>query len=296
MERLGLGYDALSKRNPPLVYCSISGYGQTGPLREKPGYDAVMQGEGGWMGLTGEPDGMPMKVGASLADIFTGMMASEGILAALYRREKEGRGERVDVALFDSVVATLCYQAQGYLMTGESPHRLGNRHSSLTPYETFRTSDGHVIIGVGNDSLWKRFCAAVGRPDLDTPELEKNSSRVERYEDVKRRLDPLFASRTTAEWLELLEAAGIPVGRVRDVREVFANPQIESRRMRIEVEHSRLGPIPLTGSPIKLSLSEEKKHEPPPVLGEHTLSVLKDRLRMSPAEIERLRDKGVFGS
>jgi formyl-CoA transferase/CoA:oxalate CoA-transferase len=296
MDRLGLGYDALSARNPRLVFCSISGYGQTGPMREKPGYDAVMQGEGGWMGLTGEPSGMPMKVGASLADIFTGMMASEGILAALYRREKEGRGERIDVALFDSVIATLCYQAQGYLLTGETPRRLGNRHSSLTPYETFRTSDGHVIIGVGNDSLWKRFCAAVAREDLARPEFERNSSRVERYEELRGLLDPLFASRTTEEWVSLLEGAGIPVGRVRDVAEVFENPQIAARRMRIEVDHSRLGRIPLTGNPIKLARAGEERLQAPPVLGEHTASILKGRLAMSDAEIESLRARGVFGS
>jgi crotonobetainyl-CoA:carnitine CoA-transferase CaiB-like acyl-CoA transferase len=296
MERLGLGYEALSKRDRRLVYCSISGYGHTGPLREKPGYDAVMQGEAGWMGLTGEPEGMPMKVGASLADIFTGMMASEGILAALYRREKTGEGEHVDVALFDSVVATLCYQAQGYLMTGELPRRLGNRHSSLTPYETFRTSDGHVIVGVGNDSLWKRFCAAVGRPDLDTPDLAANASRVERYDELKRRLDALFASKTTEEWLSLLERAGIPVGRVRNVAEVFENPQIESRRMRLEVDHPKLGKLPLTGNPIKLAHARERSHAAPPMLGEHTESVLREYLGMDPSRIESLRAKGVLGS
>jgi crotonobetainyl-CoA:carnitine CoA-transferase CaiB-like acyl-CoA transferase len=296
MERLGLGYEAVSKRNPRLVYGSISGYGQTGPLRDKPGYDAVMQGEGGWMGLTGDPEGMPMKVGASLADIFTGMMAGEGILAALYRRERTGEGERVDVALFDSVVATLCYQAQGYLMTGEVPRRLGNRHSSLTPYETFATADSHVIVGVGNDSLWKRFCHAVGRIDLDRPEFATNASRVERYEELRRALDPLFRSKKTSEWLAALDGAGIPAGRVRTVGEVFDNPQIEDRRMRLDVLHPKLGTLALTGNPIKLGRSgERERHRPPPMLGEHTEAVLRERLGIAEGELGALRAKGVFG-
>jgi len=302
MDRLGLGYDALRAKNPRLVYCSISGYGQSGPLRERPGYDAVIQGEGGWMGLTGEPRGMPMKSGASLADIFTGMMAGEGILATLYRREKTGEGGYIDVALFDSVVATLCYQAQGFLMTGETPQRLGNRHSSLTPYETFATADGHVIAGVGNDSLWKRFVRAVQDPALDDPRYEINVSRVAHYDELKARLAPLFAARTTGEWIALLEDAGIPVGRVRDVREVFSNPQIEPREMRIEVHHPKLGKLPLTGNPIKIGkigrMKEESRarHEPPPMLGEHTDTVLGERLGMDAETLRALRAKGVFGS
>jgi crotonobetainyl-CoA:carnitine CoA-transferase CaiB-like acyl-CoA transferase len=298
MDRLGLGYEILRGRNPRLVYCSISGYGQSGPLRERPGYDAVMQGEGGWMGLTGESNGMPMKVGASLADIFTGMMAGEGITASLYRRERTGEGAFIDVALFDSVISTLCYQAQGYLMTGETPRRLGNRHSSLTPYETFATSDGHVIAGVGNDSLWKRFVRAVDAPALEDSRFDVNADRVARYDELKRLLDPLFASRATGEWVALLEEAGIPVGRVRDLREVFENPQIEPRKMRIEVDHSRLGKLPLTGNPIKVGNpgAEAVAHLPPPVLGEHTEAVLSDRLGMSAETLRDLRAKGIFGS
>jgi crotonobetainyl-CoA:carnitine CoA-transferase CaiB-like acyl-CoA transferase len=295
MDRLGFGYEELSKRNPSLVYCSISGYGQTGPLRHRPGYDAVMQGEGGWMGLTGEPDGMPMKVGASLADILTGMMACEGILASLFRREKTGEGDRVDVALFDSVLATLCYQAQGYLMTGENPERLGNRHSSLAPYETFRTSDSFVIVGVGNDELWKKFVAAVDRPELDVPELAINAERVARYEELRALLEPVFASRSTDAWIELLDGAGIPVGRVRKVSEVFDNPQVEARQMRVSVRHPKLGELPLAGNPVKLASAGEREHTAPPMLGEHTESVLKARLDLDDDTIRALRENGVFG-
>jgi len=295
MDRLGVGYETLKSLYPSLIYCSISGYGQTGPLRERPGYDAVMQGEAGWMGLTGEPEGMPMKVGASLADIFTGMMASEGILAALYRKEKSGKGERVDVSLFDSVVATLCYQAQGYLMTGTDPKRLGNRHSSLAPYETFRTSDSYVIVGVGNDRLWQRFLSVVECPELDEAELERNAGRVEHYHELRALLEPLFESKTTDEWVQLMDDSGIPVGRVRKVSQVFENPQIEARNMRLTVEHPKLGALPLTGNPIKLSEAGECDPTPPPMLGEHTESVLRDRLGIDDETLERLRGHGVFG-
>lgn len=295
MDRLGLGYESASEVNPAIVYCSVSGYGQTGPFREKAGYDAVMQGEGGWMALTGEPEGMPMKVGASLADIFTGMMAAEGILAALYRRERTGKGERIDVALFDSVMATLCYQAQGYLMTGALPKRLGNRHPSLAPYETFATADSHVIVGVGNDALWKKFCAAVD-PSLDEPRFEKNADRVRGYDELRLRLDGLFRSRTTEEWVRLLESAGIPVGRVRNVREVFDNPQVRARGMRIEVNHPKLGKLPLTGNPIHMSRDAEGETIlPPPLLGEHTEDVLRDKLGLDEVRLRSLRKKGVFG-
>ena len=296
MERLGFDYESLKERHPALIYCSLSGYGQTGPLRERPGYDAVMQGEGGWMGLTGEPDGMPMKVGASLADIFTGMMGCEGILASLYRREKTGEGERIDVSLFDSVLATLCYQAQGYLMTGDVPTRLGNRHSSLTPYETFRTKDSYVIIGAGNDSLWKRLVAVAELAPLDVPEFEINSDRVMRYGELRALLQPIFASKTTDVWVEILDEAGIPVGRVRNVAEVFANPQVEPRNMRLSVDHPKLGALPLTGNPIKLSEAGERDHLPPPMLGEHTESVLRERLGVDDQTLRRLRENGVFGS
>lgn len=296
MARLGLDYEALSSKHPALVYCSVSGYGQTGPLSQRPGYDAVMQGEGGWMALTGEPEGAPMKVGASLADIFTGMMASEGILAALYRREKSGKGEYVDVALFDSVMATLCYQAQGYLMTGDVPRRLGNRHSSLAPYETFETSDGHVIVGVGNDSLWRRFCDAVGEDAPDEAEFATNEDRVHHYEALRARLEPLFRSRSTTDWVTLLESSGIPVGTVRNVAQVFENPQVEARHMRLEVEHPKLGRLPLTGNPIKLKRSTEREHLPPPMLGEHNESVLRERLLMSDETLSALRDDGVLCS
>jgi crotonobetainyl-CoA:carnitine CoA-transferase CaiB-like acyl-CoA transferase len=294
MDRLGFGYEQLKNDYSKLVYCSISGYGHTGPLSERPGYDAIMQGEAGWMHLTGEPDGPPFKVGASLADIFTGMMAAQGITSALYERTQTGLGRKVDVALFDSVVASLCYQAQGFLLTGEEPHRLGNRHPSLTPYETFETADGFVTVGVGNDALWRRFLKAVERPDLDQPKFETNALRVENHEELKSLLVDLFKGAPTDAWLEKLEAAGIPVGSVRSIPEVFSNPQIEPRRMLVELEHPALGPMKVTGNPIKVEGVDERTPLPPPLLGQHTEEVLRDKLKLDDAEIARRRESGAI--
>ena len=294
LERLGFGYPQIEADFPGLVYCSISGYGHTGPLSERPGYDAVMQGEAGWMHLTGEPEGEPLKVGASLADVFTGMMAGQGILAALFDRTRTGRGRKVDIALFDSVVSTLCYQAQGYLLTGREPERLGNRHPSLTPYETFETEDGHLILGVGNDGLWQRFCVAVGRPDLDEPRFRTNAQRVENHPELESLLQDFFKTMPTRHWVEVLESAGIPVGRVRSVSEVFQNPQVEPRQMLIEAEHPAVGPMKMTGNPIKLSGSGQRTTSPPPLLGQHTEDVLSSRLKLSLEQIERLEKAGAI--
>ena len=294
MERLGFGYEDIKERHPKLVYCSISGYGHTGPLSERPGYDAIMQGEAGWMHLTGEPDGSPFKVGASLADIFTGMMAAQGITSALYERTLSGLGKKIDVALFDSVVASLCYQAQGFLLTGDEPHRLGNRHPSLTPYETFETADGYVTVGVGNDSLWNCFCKAVDRPDLNQPKYETNALRVQNHGELKALLEALFRAEPTSFWLGTLESAGIPVGSVRSIAEVFSNPQIEARRMLLEIEHPAVGPMKVTGNPIKVHGCDERTPLPPPLLGQHTEQVLRNRLKLDGKQIEALRESGAI--
>ena len=273
LARLGFAPAEVQGRHPRLIWCSVSAYGQYGPLSSKPGYDAVMQGEAGWMGLTGPPEGPPTKLGASLADICAGMMASSGILAALFARERDGRGRRVDVALFDSVVATLCYQAQGYLLTGEEPVRSGNNHPSLTPYESFEAADGHVIVAVGNDALWKRFCA-VAAPELDRPEFEKNPDRVHRRSELRALLEPVFRSREVAEWEGLLDEAGIPVGRVRSVAEILNSPQLRARGMVVDREHPSIGSLRLVGSPVQFDGENHTASLPPPLRGEHTGEVL----------------------
>ncbi len=273
LARLGFAPEDVQRRHPRLVWCSVSAYGQYGPLSSKPGYDAVMQGEAGWMGLTGPPEGPPTKLGASLADICAGMMASSGILAALFARERDGRGRRVDVALFDSVVATLCYQAQGYLLTGEEPVRSGNNHPSLTPYESFEAADGHVIVAVGNDTLWKRFCA-VAAPELDRLEFEKNPDRVRLRSELRGLLEAVFRSRGVAAWERLLDEAGIPVGRVRSVAEILNGPQLRARGMVVDREHPVIGSLRLVGSPIQFDGANHTASLPPPLKGEHTDGVL----------------------
>ncbi|MCY3745937.1 MAG: CoA transferase [Acidobacteria bacterium] len=273
LARLGFAPEEVQGRHPRLIWCSVSAYGQYGPLSSKPGYDAVMQGEAGWMGLTGPPEGPPTKLGASLADICAGMMASSGILAALFARERDGRGRRVDVALFDSVVATLCYQAQGYLLTGEEPVRSGNNHPSLTPYESFEAADGHVIVAVGNDALWKRFCE-VAAPELDRPEFEKNPDRVRHRAELRGLLEAVFRARGVAEWERVLDEAGIPVGRVRSVAEILNSPQLEARGMVVDREHPAIGSLRLVGSPVQFDGENHTAPLPPPLRGEHTEDVL----------------------
>ena len=282
MARLGFSPEAVQSRNPRLVWCSVSAYGQYGPLSSKPGYDAIMQGEAGWMGLTGPPEGPPTKLGASLADICAGMMASSGILAALFARERDGRARRVDVALFDSVVATLCYQAQGYLLTGEEPPRSGNNHPSLTPYESFEAADGHVIVGVGNDALWKRFCATAA-PELDRPEFEKNPDRVRRRPELRGRLEPVFRSREVGQWERLLDEAGVPVGRVRTVADILNSPQLRARGMVVEREHPSVGTLRLVGSPIQFDGRNHTAARPPPLRGQHRDQIL-DSIAPAPTE------------
>ncbi len=273
LARLGFAPEEVQGRHPGLIWCSVSAYGQYGPLSSKPGYDAVMQGEAGWMGLTGPPEGPPTKLGASLADICAGMMASSGILAALFARERDGCGRRVDVALFDSVVATLCYQAQGYLLTGEEPVRSGNNHPSLTPYESFEAADGHVIVAVGNDALWKRFCE-VAAPELDRPEFEKNPDRVRHRAELRGLLEAVFRARGVAEWERMLDEAGIPVGRVRSVAEILNSPQLKARGMVVDREHPAIGSLRLVGSPVQFDGENHTAPLPPPLRGEHTEDVL----------------------
>lgn len=275
MTRLGFPPDRVMERHPRLVWCSVSAYGQYGPLASLPGYDAIMQGEAGWMALTGPPDGPPTKVGASLADICAGMMAGSGILAALFARERDGRGRRVDVALFDSVVATLCYQAQGALLTREEPARSGNTHPSLTPYESFEAADGHVIVGVGNDPTWKRFCAATA-PELDRPEFATNPGRVRRRPELRALLEPVFRARQVAAWEQRLGEAGVPVGRVRRVSEILGSPQLQARGMVVERDHPTVGALRLVGNPIQFDGAPRTAALPPPIRGQHTEQVLRE--------------------
>ncbi len=296
MERLGLGYPAMAALNPKLVYCSISGFGQTGPERERPGYDAVVQGESGIMSVTGFPDGPPTKVGVSMADLVAGLLAFQGILLALRVAERTGRGQWVDIALLDGQVSLLTFQAGAFFATGKSPTRKGNLHPMITPYETYKTADGYVIIAVGNDGMWRKFCPMVGLP-LSGPEAEKFSTsakRVERREELAAILIPQIARRTTAEWLADLRAAEIPCGEVRSIGDVLADPQVLFRGMVQEVDHPTLGPIKTTGIPVKLSETPGRITTAPPLLGANTDEVLSRTLGMSAEEIAELRRSGAL--
>ncbi len=292
MARLGLDAGALTAKYPRLVYCSISGFGQTGPRAKEPGYDAVMQGEGGLMSITGPPEGPSYRLGVAIADIVTGMFAAQGVTAALFARERTGRGQIVDIAMLDSVAALLTYQAGIHFATDTAPGRLGNRHPTIVPYETFAASDGEFVLAVGNDELWRRFC---GVAELDLGErFATNRQRVGGYEQLRPILAERLASRTRSAWIAALTGAGVPCGSVRDLSELFADPQVAARAMVEEVTHATLGPIRVLGTPLKLSDTSASIHAAPPVLGQHTMSILTNDLQLAPEAIEALRAKGVI--
>ena len=294
LDRLGFSCADVRRRHPRIVYASISGYGADGPLGGRPGYDAVLQGEGGLMSLTGAPDGPPYKVGASLVDVLAGMTAFQGIVLALLRRERTGEGGRVDVSLLESLLPTLTYHTATYLLAGQTPARLGNRHPNLAPYEAFEARDGHVIVGVGSESLWRGFCAAIGDAGLaGDPRFATNAQRVTNYDALRDILVPVLRSRTVAAWLEGLEAAGIPCGRVRTVGEALDSGQVAARGLLLEVDHPALGRGRYGGSPIHLDGAGRGSRLPPPLLGQHTAEVLRERLGLEVDGVEALRREGV---
>jgi crotonobetainyl-CoA:carnitine CoA-transferase CaiB-like acyl-CoA transferase len=294
LDRLGFSHDAVRARRPRVVYASISGYGAEGPWGGRPGYDAVVQGEGGLMSITGAADGPPFKVGASLVDVLAGMSAFQGILLALLRRQSTGEGGRVEASLLESVLPTLTYHASTWLLAGQVPARLGNRHPSLAPYETFATSDGHVIVGVGSEPLWRSFCGILGRDDLAAdPRFDTNARRVANYDALRAVLAPILLSRTEGDWTTALGEAGIPCGRVRTVAEALANPQVEARGLLLEVDHPRAGRGRYVGSPIALDGSGRGSRRPPPLLGQHTEEVLGEWLGLSAEAVGDLRREGV---
>ena len=290
MTRLGLDHETLASRFARLIYCSISGFGQTGPRRDQPGYDAVMQGEGGLMSITGEPDGPPLRLGVAISDIVSGMFAAQGITMALLARARTGRGQHVDIGMLDSTAALLTYQAAICFATGASPTRLGNRHPTIVPYETFRAADGDLVLAVGNDALWRSFCAVVGLAALaDNDRFATNRARVSHYDELKPLIDSRLRTRSRADWIEQLTAAGVPCGSVRDVGDVLGDPQLEAREMVAVVEHATLGSLRMLGVPIKLSATPGSVRTAPPTLGQHTTTILEEDLRISGEEIERLR-------
>jgi crotonobetainyl-CoA:carnitine CoA-transferase CaiB-like acyl-CoA transferase len=292
LTKLGLDYASLAARFPRLVYCSVSGFGHTGPRAKEAGYDAVIQAEGGLMSITGAADGPPYRLGVAIADIVSGMFAAQGITAALFARERTGRGQEVDVSMLDSVVALLTYQAGIYFATGAAPPRLGNRHPTIVPYETFRASDGDFVVAVGNDDQWQRFCRVTGFAAADR--FGTNRDRVTHYAELKPALDRCLAGAPRAHWIDALKAAGVPCGSVRDLHDVFTDPQTLARDMLVELEHKTAGLLKVTGTPLKFSETPGSVRTAPPLLGEHTTAVLTGDLGMDDARVGALRAKGVI--
>jgi crotonobetainyl-CoA:carnitine CoA-transferase CaiB-like acyl-CoA transferase len=298
LQRYGLGYEDLKKLNPRLIYCSVTGFGQTGPYKERPGYDFMIQGMGGMMSVTGEPDdkpgGGPQRAGVPIADIITGMYASIAVCAALAHRAQSGEGQQLDLALLDSQIALLAYQNTNYFATGKPPRRIGNLHPNIVPYQPFRCADGEVILACGNDNLYRKFCAAAGCGELaQDPRFATNGKRVENREELTRLLGAIFAKRTKKEWVELLDAAGVPNGPINDIAQVFDEPQVKARGVRIEAAHPVAGTVPMVASPMRFSGTPLEHKTPPPMLGEHTDEVLQKVLGKKPDEIARLRDAKV---
>ncbi|MDR5708755.1 MAG: CoA transferase [Armatimonadota bacterium] len=293
MDRLGLGHRMLHERYPRLVYCSISGFGQDGPYREKPAYDLILQGMGGIMGITGEEEGPPVKVGVAVADIAAGMFAAYGILAALWARERTGRGQHVDAALLDGQVAWLTYAAANYFATGQDPRRMGSAHPNLVPYQAFRTRDGYLNVAVGSEGIWERFCAVVAPALREDPRFRTNADRVRHRSELLPLLEAQFRERTTAQWRELLDQAGVPNGPIYAISEVFRDPQTLHRRMKVSLPHPTAGEVTVTGVPVKLSETPGEVRTPPPLLGQHMEAVLRE-VGYSPEEIARLRAEGAI--
>jgi crotonobetainyl-CoA:carnitine CoA-transferase CaiB-like acyl-CoA transferase len=297
LARYGLGYADLAPLNPRLVYCSITAYGQDGPRRDEPGYDAMIQAAGGLMSITGAADGEPgagpQKVGVAVADLMAGMYAANGIQAALHARARTGNGQHVEIALFDSQLAWLANQALNYLVTGVSPVRRGTGHPNIVPYQAFATRDGHLMLAVGNDRQFARCAAVLGMPALaDDPRYATNEARVRSRDALVAILAPVFATADTNEWLRRLGAAGVPCGPVNTIAQAFADPQAIHRGARVSIDHPALGPVPGVRNPLRFSHTPVVCERAPPLLGEHTDEVLGDVLGLTRAEIDDLRRSG----
>ena len=298
LEAYGLDYASLKVLNPDLIYCSITGFGQTGPYAKRAGYDFMVQGLGGLMSLTGRPEGEegagPVKVGVALTDILTGLYSTVAILAALAHRQHDGGGQHIDMALLDVQVACLANQAMNYLTTGVAPQRLGNAHPNIVPYQDFPTADGDFILTVGNDSQFRKFAEVAGRPEwVDDPRFATNKLRVANRSELVPLIRQATVFKTTAQWVAQLEAVGVPCGPINDLAQVFADPQVQARGLAMQLPHALAGLVPQVASPIRLSKTPVEYRNAPPLLGEHTRQVLEQVLGLKAATVEALRRSGV---
>jgi|SRR5436190_5145788 len=294
LARYGLGYDDIRAVNPGIIYCSVTGFGQTGPDRDRPGYDFMAQGMGGLMSITGErddlPGGGPQRVGVPIIDLTTGMYATIAICAAIANRAVTGKGQWIDVALLDSCVAFLANQAMNYFATGESPRPLGNAHPNIVPYQTFKTADGALILACGNDNLFNKFCEAAGCAHLlQDVRFTTNAERVKNRDEVTRLLNEIFLKRPTRAWVKLLDDAGVANGPINTIEKVFEEPQVQARGLKIELPHAAAGNVPLVASPMRFSETPIRHEVPPPVLGQHTDEILRGVLKKTDAEIAQLK-------
>ena len=294
LDKLGFGYEQVRKANPRTVYCSISGFGQTGPYSDRPGYDVIAQGESGMMDLTGYPDGPPAKLGASLADVVAGLYACNGICLALLARHKTGKGQLVDVSLLDGMVSTLTYHALIYLTTGRSPQRAGTRHPSIVPYQSFQTKDGFVNIAVTNQKQWENFCQALRFPEIARdPRFEAMKARLANYGELRPMIDRVVSQMTRAEVIAAMSEVGIPAGPINTVAEILEDPQIRARKMVEELIHPEYGPLKVLGIPIKLSETPGVVENAPPKFGEHNRAVLR-ALEYAEEDITRFENSGTI--
>jgi crotonobetainyl-CoA:carnitine CoA-transferase CaiB-like acyl-CoA transferase len=294
MERLGFGYDTLKKLNPRLVYCAVSGFGESGPEAGRAGYDLIVQGESGLMDITGFPDGPPVKVGTSIADLVAGMSAAQGVTLALLARARSGRGQKVEISMLDAMAALLTYQAGLYWNAAGRPGRRGNQHPSIVPYEVFKAQDAYLTLGVANASLWERMCRAIGREDLARdPRFDSEAKRVASRDALVPLLNEIFGGRPVAEWLDRLEKAGVPAGRIKTVAEVCESEHLKARGMVVRLDHPKAGPYAAMGVPIKLWDTPGSARLPAPLLGQHTEEILTRLCRIPRARIDKLRAAGV---
>ena len=296
MEKMGYSYKNVKKMNPGIIYTSISGFGQTGPMRNTPGYDLLIQGMSGLMSLNGEPDGTPYKVGISMGDLAAGLFAAQGILLALYQREKTGEGKYIDISLLDSLTSLLTFQASRYFMSGKNPARMGNQHPTICPYETFPAKDGHFNLAVGNDKIWKNFCRVMGLEHIaDTPKFSSNPERVKNRDELYEILCEIFREKTVKHWLNLFEYSGIPCGAINTVEETLNMQQLKDRDMIMELDHLSIGKVNVLGNPANIKGSGANSHTPPPVLGQNTGEILTGILGYTEEHVAFYKENGVIG-
>ncbi len=294
LSRWGLDYETLQIIRPGLIYCTMTGYGYTGPYSARPGYDLIMQAMGGLMSITGPTEGDPYRAGLAIADISTGMFAASAVLAALYARERTGEGQRIDMALLDSQIALLTYAAGNYFVSGKIPARHGNAHPNIVPYQSFTAHDRQFVFAAGNDGQWGKFCHAVERPQwIRDKRFSTNSARVLNRDLVVTKLNDLFGTRDAAHWLDLCEQIGLPAGPINTIDSVFTNPQVKSREMRVTAQHSKDGTVALINSPMHIPTAPVSIRRAPPTLGEHTEEILDELLGYDKASVSALRQEGV---